>query len=126
MERLSLREVQLMQLELMRQIDRICKKHNIVYYVIAGSCLGAVRHRGFIPWDDDIDIAMMRSEYERFAKIFDEEFDTEKYFLQNYDSDKKFIPALSRICIKGTFVDLKCEKHHKTCKNTYVDLFPRM
>ena len=124
MVRLSLREVQLMQLELMKEVDSVCRKHNITYYLIAGSCLGAVRHGGFIPWDDDIDIAMMRSDYNRFASIFNKEFDLHKYFLQNYDSDRQFSPALSRICIKGTFVDLKSERHLKTCKNTYIDVFP--
>lgn len=124
MKELSLREVQLMQLELIKEVDKVCLENNITYYLIAGSCLGAVRHTGFIPWDDDIDIAMMRSEYERFLKLFDDKFNTEKYFLQNYNTDAEFTPALSRICIKGTLLDVKPERHYKTCKNTYIDIFP--
>lgn len=124
MKKISLRELQMMQLDIMRSVDTICNKHNITYYLIAGSCLGAVRHNGFIPWDDDIDIAMMRADYDRFIQIFNSEFDTSKLFLQNYDSDRQFSPALSRICIKGTFVDLKSERHLNTCKNTYIDVFP--
>lgn len=124
MKEISLREVQMMQLEIMKLVDTICNKHNISYYLIAGSCLGAIRHNGFIPWDDDIDIAMMRADYDRFVQIFNTEFDTSKLFLQNYDSDHQFSPALSRICIKGTFVDLKSERHLNTCKNTYIDVFP--
>lgn len=113
-----------MQLDLLKIVDAFCKENNITYYLIAGSCLGAVRHGGFIPWDDDIDIALMRTDYEKFVKLFVTSFPSEKYFLQNYDSDKHFIPALSRICIKGTFVDVPSEAHLRNCKNTYIDVFP--
>lgn len=124
LKKLSLREVQLMQLELMKEIDIFCTTHNINYYLIGGSCLGAIRHNGFIPWDDDIDIAMMRSDYDRFIELIKEYLSPEKYFVQNYDSDKEMLPALTRLCIKNTYVDIKSERHLKNCKNTYIDVFP--
>ena len=62
----NLRQLQLTELELLEEADRVAKKYNISYCIIAGTMLGAVRHGGFIPWDDDVDIAMLRSEYERF------------------------------------------------------------
>lgn len=121
---LPLRDLQLLQLETMKSIHCVCVKHGIRYYLIAGSLLGAVRHGGFIPWDDDIDIAMMRSDYEHFKKVFTTEFSTDKYFLQDYTTDPYHLPALMRLCIKGTILDNPSESHHKNCKNTYIDIFP--
>lgn len=124
MRKMTLREVQLMQLELMKEVDWICKKYNLVYYLIAGSCLGAVRHGGFIPWDDDIDIAMLREDYDRFVELFGEDADNSRYFIQNYKTEKSFVPALTRICIKNTCVDIPSDRHLKYRKNTYIDVFP--
>lgn len=61
------------QLEIWQEIDRVCRKHNIKYYAMSGTLLGAVRHKGFIPWDDDMDVGMMRPEYNRFYEIIDDE-----------------------------------------------------
>ena len=58
----------MIQLEMLCEVDRICRKCNIHYNIIAGTLLGAVRHQGYIPWDDDADIALLRSEYERFKE----------------------------------------------------------
>lgn len=122
--KMEIRELQLLQLDVMKEIHEVCIKHKIEYYLIAGSILGAVRHGGFIPWDDDIDIAMMRPQYDKFRRVFFEEFDQTRYFLQDYDTDKEHRPALMRFCIKGTIQDLPYEYHLKNCKNTYIDIFP--
>ncbi len=70
------------ELQILEKIDEVCKKHHITYYALYGTLLGAVRHQGFIPWDDDLDIAMFRDDYEKFQKIAAEEF-TEPYCFQN-------------------------------------------
>ncbi|MDE7248566.1 MAG: LicD family protein, partial [Lachnospiraceae bacterium] len=67
------------ELQILEKIDEVCRKHHITYYAHYGTLLGAVRHQGFIPWDDDLDIAMFRDDYEKFQKIAAEEF-TEPYF----------------------------------------------
>jgi lipopolysaccharide cholinephosphotransferase len=65
----NLKEQQAVLLELLHEFDRICKKHRIPYVMFCGSAIGAVRHNGIIPWDDDLDVSMLRNDYERFLKI---------------------------------------------------------
>lgn len=59
----DLREVQMIELEMLLELDRICRKYDIQYFLLAGTVLGAVRHKGFIPWDDDIDVGIIRSTF---------------------------------------------------------------
>jgi len=68
-EKEILRKLQLTELEMLKDIDRFCKEYQIEYFIAYGTALGAVRHRGFIPWDDDIDICMKRTEYNKFLKL---------------------------------------------------------
>ena len=73
---------QTLLLEMLKDIDIVCKRRRISYQLFAGTALGAVRHHGFIPWDDDVDIIMSRSEYERFFKEAAKDFDETLYFAQ--------------------------------------------
>lgn len=122
-KRIELKELQSIILSSMKDIHSFCVKHNIQYYCIAGTVLGAVRHGGFIPWDDDIDIAMTRENYERFRALFSNYY-TDKYFLQDYRSDNDFGLALMRVCIKGTYIDWPAQNHLRNCKCAYIDIFP--
>ena len=72
--------------EMLEEIDRICSKNDIKYSLFAGSALGAVRHGGFIPWDDDLDIVMLRPDYEKFLQIADKELSS-AFFLQKEFSE---------------------------------------
>lgn len=93
-----LRTFQLAELELLKKIDRVCKKHDISYWLDFGTLLGAIRHHGFIPWDDDVDIAMMREDYEKFLTILDEEFPSEIYSTNSL--------GFLQIHVKGTMLQV--------------------
>ena len=77
----DIREVQKKLLMILIEFDRICRKHNIKYSLEGGTLLGAIKYKGFVPWDDDIDIVMERPEYERFLKVCKRELNKE-FFLQ--------------------------------------------
>ena len=80
MELSHLSELQKAELSIFREFDKICRKNNIYYYLTGGTLLGAIRHKGFIPWDDDIDIAITRKEYNRLAKVIESELPSNLYF----------------------------------------------
>ena len=99
---LTIRETQTLMLGVMEYIDAICRKENIKYFAAYGTLLGAVREHGFISWDDDADLWMMREDYERFCKAV-KKYPDPRYFLQNTETDKGFfLPCLARMCINGT------------------------
>lgn len=102
---ITVRDVQLVLLEMLKDIDIICQKHQIPYYLSGGSCLGAVRHKGFIPWDDDMDISMMYDDYLKFLEVLKTEL-PEKYYFHCFETHKKYnvlIPAM-KIMKKGTYI----------------------
>ena len=101
MERDVLRKVQLVQLEMMKEIDRVCRENHIRYFLYRGTFLGAVRHQGFIPWDDDMDIAMLREDYEAFCRIAPEKLNP-KYCLQNWHTDPNYALPFGKIRKRNT------------------------
>ena len=82
----TMREIQLCTFEILKEVVRICDKHNLTYYLNFGTLLGSVRHKGFIPWDNDIDIEMPIDDYWKFLKIAPEEI-SEDFFIQTHKSD---------------------------------------
>ena len=78
-KKVTTRMLQEKLLEALKEVDRICEKNNIDYFLADGTCLGEVRHKGFIPWDDDVDIAMSRSEYKRFIKALEKTYQINMY-----------------------------------------------
>ena len=83
-----LRRQQMKMLDILLHVDRVCKEHNINYWLSSGTLLGAVRHGGFIPWDDDLDIEMLREDFLRFKSVFK---DTESYIIQTHENDLHYI-----------------------------------
>lgn len=97
----ELRKVQLLELKVLKEIKRVCAKHDIKYFLTGGTLIGAVRHKGFIPWDDDIDIAMMRSDYDRFIEIAPKELGPE-FSLLSIQHDPKIGTFFSKVVLNGT------------------------
>lgn len=117
----SVQSVQNKILEIMKYIDSICRAHNIVYYIMGGTALGAIRHGGFIPWDDDLDVFMTPSEYEKFKLIFEQE-KSEKFVLQEWKTTPTYL-EYAKIRMNGTtFIEENLKNRKDLHHGIYVDI----
>lgn len=117
----TVRDVQEKILETMKYIDAICRKNEITYYIMGGTALGAIRHGGFIPWDDDLDIFMTPSEYEKFKKAFENE-NSEKYVLQEWKTTPKYL-EYAKVRMNGTtFIEEQFKERTDMHHGIYVDI----
>lgn len=120
-----LRKHQLRMLDILLEVDRICQKHNINYWLEGGTLLGAVRHGGFIPWDDDLDIAVMFNEYPKMLKILESEL-PEQYVLQTHETDKNYyFSSFSKVRDLNSLLieDGKPDRDY-LYQGIYIDIFP--
>lgn len=108
--------------ELLCEFDRICKKHNIQYFLDSGTALGAVRHGGFIPWDDDLDVGMMRDQYEKFLKVAPEEIG-DNYIILSKNIDTTYKKYHVKLMRKNTIYP---EIGNENCqyRGIFIDIFP--
>lgn len=105
------------------EVDKICKKHNLKYFLVYGSLLGAVRHNGFIPWDDDLDIAMLRDDYEKFLKIAKQEL-ISPYTLCESRYEYRYTNVFAKIFKTDTKYSSKILAKKLSQKGLWVDIFP--
>ena len=122
MEREVLAKVQPILLDMVKEIARVCEENDIHYFLYRGTFLGAVRHQGFIPWDDDMDVAMPRKDYEKFCRIAPEKLG-ETYCFQNWHTDDAYAHPFGKVRKRGTvYVEAKCRRLPEN--GFYVDIYP--
>lgn len=119
----ELRRMQMNMLEILIEFDRICRKHNIKYSLDGGTFLGAVRHKGFIPWDPDADIVILRKDYEKFKKVCEQELNHPCFFLQDYKTDKYYRWGYARMLRKGTSYIRAGHEHLNSRNGVFIDIF---
>ena len=123
MDNKTLRELQLVQLEILDVIDNICRNNNIPYSLYAGTLLGAVRHKGFIPWDDDLDICMSRRNYVKFIRAWKRD-PVKGYVLQNKEIEPDFTQSFSKIRKDNTVFLEEGAESGNYHRGIFVDIFP--
>lgn len=117
----SVKQVQQKILEVMKYIDELCRDNGIVYYIMGGTALGAVRHGGFIPWDDDLDIFMTPSEYEKFKKVFEAE-NSSLFALQEWRTTPDYL-EYAKVRMNGTtFIEEAFKDRKDLHQGIYVDI----
>ncbi len=116
------KQVWAVELDLLEQLSAICERHKIKYFAIGGTLLGAVRHKGFIPWDDDIDIGMLRQDYDRFLHVCEKELKA-PYFLQTTMTDHCY-RAHAQIRNSSTTGYAAIDETLNCNKGIFIDIFP--
>lgn len=123
MEEAVLKKVQPVLLEMLKEIDRVCRENGISYFLYRGTFLGAVRHQGFIPWDDDLDVAMLREDYEKFCRVAPQKLNP-RYTFQNWHTDPRYAHPFGKLRKRNTlYVEAKSGKPLAE-NGFYVDVYP--
>lgn len=116
-----LRQHQLRMLDMLRYIDAICRKHNIKYWLCSGTLIGAVRHGGFIPWDDDVDIEMLKDDYIKLINVMKHE-DNSDYVLQTYETDSNFYFVYAKLRDLHSVIEETNNLYYKY-NGIFIDIF---
>ena len=119
----NLRDLKSVELDLLLEFDRVCKKLNLEYFLSSGTLLGAVRHSGFIPWDDDVDVMMFRKDYEKLLKLAPNEF-APQYFLQTQTTDMEFPFPFAKLRDSMTTLIEEQLSGLDINHGIYIDIFP--
>ena len=120
----DLRKAQLLMLKILKEVHKICEENNIKYFLSDGTLIGAIRHQGFIPWDDDLDIGMLREDYEKFCKIAPQIL-SENFILQNFQTDKGYGLQFGKVILKNTvWIEKVAKNTNRQWSGIYIDIFP--
>ena len=119
MKEMTLEELQQVEFDLLDVFANFCDKHGLTYFLAYGTLIGAARHRGFIPWDDDIDVMMPRPDYEKFLELY---VDSGRYVLKTHDRDSSYFYPFAKLVNSDTkFIECNCDE---STLGVFVDIFP--
>lgn len=121
---MNLKEVQQRELRILKALHNFCKDNGLSYFLAYGTLLGAVRHKGFIPWDNDIDILMPRPDYERLLRLTKTKIIAEDLYVEHYTNDLKYHYMCIRICDKNTKVYVPYIREQPSNLGLWIDIFP--
>lgn len=119
-----LRQHQLRMLDILQEVDQVCNNHGITYWISDGTLLGAVRHKGFIPWDDDLDIQMPYKDFKKFIKIASAEL-SQNLVIQTHKTDNTYVAPYAKIRdLKSSIVENNSIDKNYKYRGIYIDVFP--
>ena len=121
MEELSLEEMKAIELDILKMFHDFCEKHNIRYYLAFGTLLGAIRYKGFIPWDDDVDVLVPREDYDRLLTLFQ---DSDKYRLYAFERNSKYAFPFAKLCDMTTKLVETFYPNNGVALGVNIDIFP--
>ena len=119
---LSEEDIRQLQIEILDEVHAFCTANSITYFLAGGTLIGAIRHNGYIPWDDDIDIMMYRDDYNRFINLFNK--NNERYHVFSIENDSGYNYHFAKICDKYTYLDETNLKINDIDLGINIDLFP--
>ncbi len=117
------KKVQDYEIVILEQFDKLCKAHNLKYTVAAGTMIGAVRHKGFIPWDDDIDVYMLRKDFNKLRRIAPKELPNNMFY-QSHHTDPDYYYLFDKIRLNGTIFKETFLSNHNINHGVFIDIFP--
>lgn len=120
----QLKKIHCLELEILKEFDEICNKCNIPYTLAGGTLIGAIRHQGFIPWDDDIDVYVLRSDFNKIRKTFPSLLRNTNYFYQSQQTDKNYFYPFDKMRMNGTIFEETFLSNHQIHQGVYIDIFP--
>lgn len=121
MTEMTIGDVQKATLLVMKELDRICCENNFVYWITAGTLIGAIRHGGYIPWDDDLDIAMPRDDYEKLIKYLNEQYHNPHFSIHTFENNHRYPFYISRFCDTAHKLVFDDYNYESGC---FVDIYP--
>ena len=119
----TLKKLQNVLVEIMNDVIAVCDRHNIPCFLVYGTAIGAARHAGFIPWDDDIDLGMLREDYNHFLEIFEKEL-SDKYELLTPLTDNRYACTVTHVQKRGTVFITEGNQDLQCNRSIFIDIFP--
>lgn len=119
----EMKQVWAIEMDMLRKVDEICQKYHLTYYADSGTLIGAIRHKGFIPWDDDIDLVMKRADYNKLLEVASKEFH-DPFFFQTTYSDIEYIRGHAQLRRSDTTGAILSDVNRKFNRGIFIDIFP--